>query len=131
MRCSSAQASPPRAARRSAERVSGRCHLPPARGASGLSHPARPLFLTRPRFAAPAGQVHCLMCLSDVDAAVASEDACGHSFCDDCWRGLLSTRVRDGMSKRILCPEVGCGATVRSRAAEPAAWTLLTPGPAD
>jgi len=65
------------------------------------------------------------MCLCDVPQAEATAmPACGHAFCNDCWRGHLGVKVREGQSRRVLCGAFGCGAA----ADEATVLRLLGPG---
>ncbi|KAK9146137.1 hypothetical protein Sjap_006040 [Stephania japonica] len=39
--------------------------------------------------------------------------ACGHPFCDACWKGYISTSINDGPGCLMLrCPDPSCGAAV-------------------
>jgi len=60
-----------------------------------------------------AGPNHCPICIQakSVDEMIALD--CGHSFCQDCWRGYLHSQVDDGKaSVQARCPQHKCGRVV-------------------
>ncbi len=38
---------------------------------------------------------YCLVCYSDVDSTNSFKLNCGHTFCDDCWKGNIETLLED------------------------------------
>jgi len=77
-----------------------------------------------PTARAPAGgaaELACAACLCDVSAEVATRMACGHAFCDECWRQHLGVQIREGRSRRLVCMGVRCGAVCDEEQARPQA----------
>jgi len=75
-----------------------------------------------PTARAPAGgaaELACAACLCDVAAEVATRMACGHAFCDECWRQHLGVQIREGRSRRLVCMGVRCGAVCDEEQARP------------
>ena len=71
---------------------------------------ASPACLTVQLWAGDAAELACAACLCDVARPDATQMACGHAFCNDCWRQHLAVHIREGRSRRLLCMGVRCGA---------------------
>ena len=71
---------------------------------------ACPACLTVQQRAGDAAELACAACLCDVARADATQMACGHAFCNECWCQHLAVQIREGRSRRLLCMGVRCGA---------------------
>ena len=59
----------------------------------------------------PGPDFECSVCMTTVPACAATSMPCGHTFCDDCWRGHLVARISGGgRGARVPCAGVKCGA---------------------
>ncbi|KAL5716110.1 RBR-type E3 ubiquitin transferase [Ranunculus cassubicifolius] len=55
----------------------------------------------------------CLICFERLPYTVMHAAACGHPFCTSCWRGYISTSIKDGPGCLTLtCPDPSCNAAV-------------------
>ncbi|MQL94197.1 hypothetical protein Taro_026855 [Colocasia esculenta] len=60
-----------------------------------------------------ARELTCGICFEDYSHNKMSSAACGHPFCDTCWRGYIGTSISDGPGCLMLrCPDPTCGAAV-------------------
>ena len=59
-----------------------------------------------PAAEAPA-EIECSICYCDSDQYTRL-DACGHAFCNDCWRGNLEMSIKEGHTFDIHCMHKGC-----------------------
>ena len=54
----------------------------------------------------------CLVCYCDFDNDAVS-CICGHQFCEDCWTGMLKSKVLDGSEcVFVKCQQLRCNVTV-------------------
>mmetsp|Transcript_37117 Transcript_37117/g.94848 ORF Transcript_37117/g.94848 Transcript_37117/m.94848 type:complete len:608 (-) Transcript_37117:139-1962(-) len=56
------------------------------------------------------GTVYCGSCLCDVPSLDSTSMACGHSFCNNCWRQYMTMKVTEGGSRHLACMAFKCGA---------------------
>ena len=76
----------------------------------------------------PGREFECGVCMTAVPTAAATAMPCGHTFCDDCWRGHLVARISGGgRGARVPCAGVKCGALCD----EAAVRALLSAGVAE
>ncbi|CAA2957497.1 probable E3 ubiquitin- ligase ARI8 [Olea europaea subsp. europaea] len=60
-----------------------------------------------------AKEVTCGICFDNYTSELVHSAACGHPFCDSCWRAYLSTSINDGPGCLTLrCPGPSCGAAI-------------------
>lgn len=60
-----------------------------------------------------AGELLCGICFESYNLDNISTAACGHPFCNTCWRAYISTSINDGPGCLTLrCPIPSCGAAV-------------------
>ncbi|KAF7132220.1 hypothetical protein RHSIM_Rhsim09G0029900 [Rhododendron simsii] len=60
-----------------------------------------------------AKELTCGICFESSPLDGISSAACGHPFCDECWRAYMSTSINGGPGCLMLrCPEPSCGAAV-------------------
>ncbi|XP_071690248.1 probable E3 ubiquitin-protein ligase ARI7 [Rutidosis leptorrhynchoides] len=60
------------------------------------------------------GKLRCGICFESYPVYKISSAACGHPFCNTCWRAYISTSINDGPGCLTLrCPVPACGAAVR------------------
>ncbi|XP_010514481.1 PREDICTED: probable E3 ubiquitin-protein ligase ARI3 [Camelina sativa] len=53
----------------------------------------------------------CDICMEDdLPSHMMTRMECGHSFCNDCWKGHFTVRINEGESKRITCMAHKCNA---------------------
>jgi len=59
----------------------------------------------------------CLICLEDLLANETYALGCGHRYCNDCWRGYLEVKVKDGPAcVYAKCPSPKCPMMVHEKA---------------
>lgn len=79
-----------------------------------------PSLIERPK------EIECSICYCDSED-YSRLDACGHEFCNDCWRGNLETQITDGKTFDITCMHNGCKELVPEWVVEalvsPKLWT--------
>ena len=63
-----------------------------------------------PRAGPPPAPIECGICFCPADPQDATRMACGHAFCNDCWRGHLGARLETGAGSRLPCAAPKCGA---------------------
>jgi len=51
------------------------------------------------------GEATCSICFDDIPKSESASLSCGHTFCQDCWKGFLAIEVKE-MKKMIQCPGV-------------------------
>ncbi|KAG5530866.1 hypothetical protein RHGRI_025727 [Rhododendron griersonianum] len=60
-----------------------------------------------------AKELTCGICFESSPLDGISSAACGHPFCDECWRAYMSTSINGGSGCLMLrCPEPSCGAAI-------------------
>ncbi|KAG5530865.1 hypothetical protein RHGRI_025726 [Rhododendron griersonianum] len=60
-----------------------------------------------------AKELTCGICFESSPLDGISSAACGHPFCDECWRGYMSTSINGGPGCLTLrCPEPSCSAAI-------------------
>ncbi|XP_058181590.1 probable E3 ubiquitin-protein ligase ARI8 isoform X2 [Rhododendron vialii] len=60
-----------------------------------------------------AKELTCGICFESSPLDGISSAACAHPFCDECWRGYMSTSINGGPGCLMLrCPEPSCGAAI-------------------
>ncbi|XP_058181591.1 probable E3 ubiquitin-protein ligase ARI8 [Rhododendron vialii] len=60
-----------------------------------------------------AKELTCGICFESSPLDRISSAACGHPFCDECWRAYMSTSINGGPGCLMLrCPEPSCGAAI-------------------
>ncbi|XP_076914800.1 putative E3 ubiquitin-protein ligase ARI8 [Bidens hawaiensis] len=60
-----------------------------------------------------AGELLCGICFESYSLDKISSAACGHPFCNTCWKAYISTSISDGPGCLTLrCPTPSCGAAV-------------------
>ncbi|CAA3023341.1 probable E3 ubiquitin- ligase ARI8 [Olea europaea subsp. europaea] len=60
-----------------------------------------------------AKEVTCGICFENYSLDRICTAACGHPFCDACWKAYISTSINDGPGCLTLrCPDPSCGAAV-------------------
>lgn len=52
-------------------------------------------------------EIECSICFCD-SSEYTLMDACGHVFCNDCWKGNLEMQIKEGHTFDIRCMEKGC-----------------------
>ncbi|KAI8537597.1 hypothetical protein RHMOL_Rhmol09G0036300 [Rhododendron molle] len=61
-----------------------------------------------------AQELTCGICFESSPLDGISSAACGHPFCDECWRAYMSTSINGGPGCLMLrCPDPSCGAVIR------------------
>ena len=63
-----------------------------------------------PRAGPPPTPIDCTICFCPADPYEATAMACGHAFCNDCWRSHLAARLETGAGSRLPCAAPKCGA---------------------
>ncbi|CAI9762847.1 unnamed protein product [Fraxinus pennsylvanica] len=60
-----------------------------------------------------AKEVTCGICFDNYSHELVHSAACGHAFCDSCWKAYVSTSINDGPGCLTLrCPSPSCGAAI-------------------
>ncbi|CAI9762845.1 unnamed protein product [Fraxinus pennsylvanica] len=60
-----------------------------------------------------AKKVTCGICFDNYSHELVHSAACGHAFCDSCWKAYVSTSINDGPGCLTLrCPSPSCGAAI-------------------
>ncbi|CAA2995599.1 probable E3 ubiquitin- ligase ARI8 [Olea europaea subsp. europaea] len=60
-----------------------------------------------------AREVTCGICFDNYSHELVRSAACGHPFCDSCWKAYVSTSINDGPGCLTLrCPVPSCGAAI-------------------
>ncbi|RWR71966.1 putative E3 ubiquitin-protein ligase ARI8 isoform X1 [Cinnamomum micranthum f. kanehirae] len=60
-----------------------------------------------------ARELTCGICFETYHRGMMNAAACGHQFCNICWKGYISTSINDGPGCLMLrCPDPSCGAAV-------------------
>ncbi|KAF7132236.1 hypothetical protein RHSIM_Rhsim09G0029400 [Rhododendron simsii] len=60
-----------------------------------------------------AKELTCGICFESSPLDGISSAACGHPFCDECWRGYMSTSINGGPECLMLrCPDPSCSAAI-------------------
>eukprot|EP01119_Soliformovum_irregulare_P017106 TRINITY_DN5031_c0_g2_i1.p1 TRINITY_DN5031_c0_g2~~TRINITY_DN5031_c0_g2_i1.p1 ORF type:complete len:607 (-),score=164.31 TRINITY_DN5031_c0_g2_i1:116-1936(-) len=59
-----------------------------------------------------ADEVTCSICYTDVERSESDALHCGHTFCNDCWKGYLTLKITEGEAARIKCPNQKCNLIV-------------------
>lgn len=90
----------------SPERACAKAKLPFPLPSNPSASPAKSVEKATPAEDPPA-EIECSICFCDSDQYTRLE-ACGHEFCNDCWKGNLEMSIKEGKTFDIHCMQKGC-----------------------